>query len=106
MAQMRKAVVGLEAFMVVLQMQKQLRSYPWPQVAGLSRAALPPPRLQLSLPDKQGGPANAAARRLPGRPSYPDHLPAGRLPASGQASPGSALGMAPFFLLGAEKLSP
>lgn len=93
----KKGSGGFRSLHGFLQMQKQLRSYPWPQVAGL----WPPfPRSGSALlPDKQGGPASSAASMLPGRPSYPDHLPAGRLPASSWALPGSALGMVPSFLL-------
>lgn len=66
---------------------------------GWAPAALPPlARVQLSFQtNREALPALQLACCQAG-PSYPDHLPAGRLPASGWALPGSALGMVPFFL--------
>lgn len=92
----KKAVVGLEAFMVVLQMQKATQESP---LASGCWALLPLPlRILLSSQtNRQALPALRPACCQAG-PSFPDHLPAGRLPASGQASPGSALGMVPSFL--------
>lgn len=61
-------------------------------------AALPPPRVLLSFQtNREALPALQPACCQAGL-SYPDHLPTGRRPASGLASPGSALGMVPSFL--------
>lgn len=105
MAEMEKAVVGLEVFTVFLQRQKAsqeslLASGCW------ALLALPPASVLFSLQtNREALPALQPACCQAG-PSYPDLLPADRLPASDPASPGSATGMVPPFSLGAKKLSP
>lgn len=87
---------GLEAFTVFLQMQKA--SQETPLASGCwALLALPPSVLFSLQTNREALPALQPAYCQAG-PSYPDLLPADRLPVSGPASPGSATGMVPSFL--------